>query len=171
MVTASEILVHAVAIHEDKYARSLPAYGHERRGAPVFADVMLHTQPILLSSFVYNPDYVLVFDPSVVDEGVHIGQGVSTDTVLVVNTDDSSVLARLREGLPWRAIYAVNATRIALNAIGINIPNTAMLGACAKTGIVNLESICSSLLEIFGEERSESNIRAAKEAYSQTKKV
>lgn len=171
VVTASEILVHAAAIYEHMYARSLPAYGHERRGAPVFADVMLDTQPILLSSFVYNPDYVLVFDPSVVDKGVDIGQGVCKDTVLVLNTGDPRVLVCLGEGLPWRAVYYVNATSIAVNTIGSNIPNTAMLGACAKTGMISLESVCSSLLEIFGKERSEHNVRAVSEAYNQTKEV
>lgn len=171
VVTASEILVHAAALHEHRYARSLPAYGHERRGALVFADVMLDTEPILLSSFVYKPDYVLLFDPSVADKGVDIGQGVSTDTVLVLNTGDSAVLARFREGLPWKTIYHVDATRIALNTIGSNIPNSAMLGACAKTGIVRLESVCHSLAEAFGRERSEDNVRAAKEAYHQTRKL
>ena len=64
VVTAARILVEACTIYDGKYARSLPAYGHERRGAPVFADVMIDEVQILLSSFVYDPDCVMLFDPS-----------------------------------------------------------------------------------------------------------
>lgn len=171
VVTAAKILAQAVSIYEHRYAKSLPAYGHERRGAPVFADVMVDNQAILLSSFVYEPDYVLVFDPSVVDEGIDIGKGAGTETVLVVNAEKPGVLARPSRDLIWKEIYYVNATRIALNVIGRDIPNSAMLGALAKTGIVDLESVCCSLRETFGSKAGEANVRAATEAYNQTRKV
>ena len=171
MVTASEILVHAAVIHEHKYARSLPAYGHERRGAPVFADVMIDDLPILLSSFVYEPDYVLVFDPAVVERGIDIQKGAGSHTILLVNTGDPLAIADLVQAVSWKAVYHVDATQIAHDITGRKIPNAAMLGAFAKTGIVSAESVCHSLRETLGGERGEANVRAAREAYDRVQKI
>jgi pyruvate ferredoxin oxidoreductase gamma subunit len=171
VVTASELLVHAAVVHEHLYARSLPAYGHERRGAPVLADVMIDDQPVLLNSFAYNPDYVLVFDPSVVDRGVDIGSGADSDTALLVNTGDPMDLTRLTPGVAWKVVYCVDATRIAIDTLGSDMPSSAMLGAFATTGIVSLESVCSVLLQTFGSSRGDANVVAARKAYSGTKRV
>lgn len=171
VVTASEILVHAAVIHEHKYARSLPAYGHERRGAPVFADVMIDDSPILLSSFVYEPDCVLVFDPAVVEIGVDIEKGAGSHTILLVNSGDPLAIDRLVQARSWKAVYHVDATQIAHDITGRKIPNAAMVGAFARTGIVSVESVCYSLQETLGSERSEANIRAAREAYDQVQRL
>lgn len=48
VVTAGKVLSSAVSLHEDKYAITVPAYGHERRGAPVFTDVIVIGNPPLL---------------------------------------------------------------------------------------------------------------------------
>jgi 2-oxoacid:acceptor oxidoreductase gamma subunit (pyruvate/2-ketoisovalerate family) len=169
VVTASKLLVEAVTIYENKYGRSLPAYGHERRGAPVFADVMIDEQPILLSSFVYHPDCVMLFDPSILDMGVDVGQGASDHTVLLVNCASPSWLPEVVSEQSWKEIYYIDATGIALRMMGRAILNSPMLGALAGTGIVGLESVCRALLEGLGMDRGQSNVRAAREAYSKVK--
>ena len=169
MVTAAKLIVEAVTMHEDKYARSLPAYGHERRGAPVFTDVMIDDQPILLSSFVYEPDCVMLFDQSLTGMGINIGQGVGEHTVLVVNAEGPESLSRELAKLPWRQCYFVSATAIALEIMGRPILNSPMLGALAKTGAVGLESVCRALLADFGDTQGEINVRAAQEAHTQVK--
>jgi pyruvate ferredoxin oxidoreductase gamma subunit len=169
VVTAARILVEACTIYEDRWARSLPAYGHERRGAPVFADVMIDAQPILLNSFVYDPDCVVLFDPSVVSMGVNVEQGVRDRTVLVVNARAPRSLPGEVTKLPWKEIYCVDSTTIALEAMGKPILNSPMLGALAKTGVVDLESLCQALTVDLGATRGESSVRAAREAYSQVR--
>jgi 2-oxoacid:acceptor oxidoreductase gamma subunit (pyruvate/2-ketoisovalerate family) len=169
VVTAAKLLVEAVTIHEDKYGRSIPAYGHERRGAPVFADVMIDREPILLSSFVYHPDCVVLFDPSLVSMGVDVGQGVGDSTMLVVNAEAQRSLPSEVTKLPWRETYYVDATAIALEAMGKPILSSPMLGALAKTGAVDLESLCQTLTADFGAIRGESSVRAAREAYSRVR--
>jgi 2-oxoacid:acceptor oxidoreductase gamma subunit (pyruvate/2-ketoisovalerate family) len=169
VVTAAKLVVEAVTMYEDKYARSLPAYGHERRGAPVFADVMIDDQPILLSSFVYEPDCVILFDPSLAGMGINIGQGVGEHTVLVVNAEGPSSLLTQLTNLPWRQRYFVSATAIALKIMGRPILNSPMLGALAKTGAVALESVCRALVADFGATQGEINVRAAEEAHSQVR--
>jgi 2-oxoacid:acceptor oxidoreductase gamma subunit (pyruvate/2-ketoisovalerate family) len=167
VVTAAKLLVEAATIHESKYGRSLPAYGHERRGAPVYADVMIDERPILLSSYVYQPDVVMLFQTSLVGMGVKVGQGVGDHTVLVVNASSSSALPDALAQLPWRRTHIVDATAIALDAIGRPILNGPMLGAVAKTGIVDLESICCALVEGLGATKGERSVRAARDAYEQ----
>jgi pyruvate ferredoxin oxidoreductase gamma subunit len=169
VVTAAKLLVEAVTIHEGKYGRSLPAYGHERRGAPVYADVMIDERPILLSSFVYHPDVVMLFQTSLVDMDVKVEQGVAEHTMLIVNASSFSALPDAVTRLPWKRTYCVDATRIALDAIGRPILNGPMLGAVARTGIVKLESICRALVEGLGAARGEHSVRAARDAYSQVK--
>jgi pyruvate ferredoxin oxidoreductase gamma subunit len=169
VVTAAKLLVEAVTIHEGKYGRSLPAYGHERRGAPVYADVMIDERPILLSSFVYDPDLVMLFQTSLVGMGVNVEQGVRDHTVLVVNASSLQSLPHEVAKLPWKRTYCVDATSIALDTMGKPILNSPMLGALAKTGIVDLESICHALVEGLGAARGERSVRAARDAYSQVK--
>ena len=48
-VTAAKVLSQAVSIYQDEYAITVPAYGHERRGAPVFAHIIVDTEPVLLN--------------------------------------------------------------------------------------------------------------------------
>jgi pyruvate ferredoxin oxidoreductase gamma subunit len=167
VVTAAKLMVEAVTIHEGKYGRSLPAYGHERRGAPVYADVMIDEQPIPLSSYVYHPDIVMLFQTSLVEMGVEVKQGVGDHTVLVVNASSASALPDALAQPPWHKTYCVDATAIALEAIGRPILNGPMLGAVAKTGIVDLESVCRALLEGLGASKGEGSVRAARDAYFQ----
>ena len=171
VVTAAGILSHAVSIYEMKYAKTVPAYGHERRGAPVFSDVMVDDKPILLNSFVYEPDIVIVFDASVMEKGIDIGKGIHEKTLLVINTDQDDVLTRVKEKYSFQRIYYVNATKIAVENIGRNIPNGPMLGALVNTGIVEIDSIKKSLAEFFKQKGGEKNVKAAEQAYQKTNRI
>ena len=170
VVTAANILSHAVSLHENKYAKTFPAYGHERRGAPVFSDVMVDNQPILLNSFVYDPDIVVVFDASVMSKGIDIGKGTHEKTILIINTEQEGILTRLSEQYRFAGIFFVNATKIAVDHIGRNIPNGPMLGALAFTGLVNIDSIKHSLSDFFKEKGGEKNVKAAEQAFRETRR-
>jgi pyruvate ferredoxin oxidoreductase gamma subunit len=175
VVTAARILVEAVVIYENRYAKSLPAYGHERRGAPIHADVMIADSPILLNTFVYQPDIVMVFDQGILAKGVDILTGVHCDSVLVVNCNrvherQSGPACIPNEVLQnFKHTYHLNATRIAQECIQRSIPNSAMLGAISKTGVVSLDAVTAAMNKIFGNPSGVMNARAAREAYEQTK--
>ncbi|MCP4150244.1 MAG: pyruvate ferredoxin oxidoreductase [bacterium] len=169
VVTAAKILANAVCLHEDKYAKTVPAYGHERRGAPVYADVMISDEPILVNSFVYEPDVVMIFASSVIRHGVPVEKGIHKDTLLVINTGEN-LLEELEENYKFREIYYVDATQAALECIGKDIPNGAMLGAFAKTGIAGIDSITRALEENFKAPEGERNAKAARRAFERTNK-
>ncbi|MDO4548760.1 MAG: 2-oxoacid:acceptor oxidoreductase family protein, partial [Clostridia bacterium] len=99
VVTAAKTLSIAVSIHEDEYAITVPAYGHERRGAPVYTDMVIDEKPIVLNCFVYEPDIVIVLDASIIDKHkqVDVGKGMHPETVLVINTPSAEVARRYAE--------------------------------------------------------------------------
>ena len=115
----------------------------------------------------YHPDIVMLFQTSLVEMGVEVKQGVGDHTVLVVNASSASALPDALAQPPWHKTYCVDATAIALEAIGRPILNGPMLGAVAKTGIVDLESVCRALLEGLGASKGEGSVRAARDAYFQ----
>lgn len=148
-VTAAKILSVAVSVHEDKYAITVPAYGHERRGAPVYAHIIMDDEPVQLNCYVYEPDMIAIYDEHLIDT-VDIGEGCTPDTIVVLNTASQEMVARYREKYGFKTIYACDATDAAIRTIGLNIPNSAMLGAIAKSGIVSIESVEKAVVEGFG---------------------
>ena len=166
-VTAAKILSQAVSIYQDEYAITVPAYGHERRGAPVYAHIIIDNKPVALNCYVYEPDVVVVFDETIISKGICVGEGCHEDTVLVLNTADAGAAARYRAEFNFKSIYWSDGTGVAMKNIGIAVPNSAMLGALAKTGIVSIEAVEKAIFNSFGK-AGEQNARAAREAYRQT---
>jgi len=160
VVTAAKVFCEAVAIHENAYAQAIPAYGHERRGAPVYADAMISRDPIKLKGFVYAPDYVVIFDVSVLEKGIDVMAGTTDQTVFIINAPV------IKDDYPFHShkLYWVDAQTIALDALGVDIPNTAMLGALAGAGLVGIEAVKSAIGEKFGT-NARSNLTAAQVAY------
>ena len=160
VVTAAKVFCEAVAIYENAYAQAIPAYGHERRGAPVYTDAMISLNPIKLKGFVYAPDYVVIFDVSVLDRGIDVMAGASRETVFIVNTPD------LKTSYPFfsHKAFWVDAQSIALEALKVDIPNTAMLGALAGARLVGIKAIRSAISDKF-KAAAPSNLNAAQAAF------
>lgn len=166
-VTAAKILSKAVSLYEDKYAITVPAYGHERRGAPVFAHIIVDDKPVLLNCYVYEPDIVLVMDDTLIDKNVNVGEGCTADTVLVLNTGSKEMVQRYRDTYGFRKIYCCDGTAAAEHNIGMSIPNSAMLGALARTGLVSIDAVERAVFESFGKV-GDKNAKAARDAYDNT---
>ena len=160
VVTAAKIFAEAVAIGEGKHAQSIPAYGHERRGAPVYSDVIFSEEPIKVKSFVYDPDYVVIFDLAVMDKGVDVMVGINDNTIFIINGE--CVLPEYP--FAKQPMYYVNARQIALDTLGRDIPNSAMLGAMAGAGLVGIGAVMEMIKKYFGK-AGDINARAAQQAY------
>lgn len=170
IVTAAKMLSEAVSLHEGKYAITVPAYGAERRGSPVNTSIIVDEEPVLLNSFVYEPDIVLVTDPAIIDKGVDISEGIHENSILVLNTEDENILNTYKK-YNFKEIYYVDGTQIALENIGKPIPNGSMLGSLAATGLVKIESVEKAIKTTFNEKAGERNAKAAREAYEKIKKM
>lgn len=169
-VTAAKVLSIAVSVHQDEYAITVPAYGHERRGAPVYAHIIVDDKPVLLNCYVYEPDIIVVFDDKLIDMDVDLGEGCTEETVVVLNTSSAEMAERYRKTYGFKTIYACDATEAAVRNIGLSIPNSAMLGALAATGVVGIEAVKAAVAESFGKV-GEKNANAAQYAYEHTVKA
>lgn len=169
-VTAAKVLSKAVSLYQDEYAITVPAYGHERRGAPVFAHIIVDDKPILLNCYVYEPDIVLVMDESIIDKNVDVGEGCTEKTILVINSGSTQMIQRYKETYGFKEVYACDGTAAAERNIGLSIPNSAMLGALAKTGLVRIDAVENAVRESFGKV-GEKNAQAARDAYEHTWKA
>ena len=166
--TASEVLART-AIYEGKYIQSFPEFGPERMGAPVTAFTRISTEPIRIHCAVYEPDVVVVLDPSLL-KAVPVASGVSEDGVIIVNSADD--LSKVRESLKTEkgTLWTIPATQIALRILGMPITNTAMLGTVARvTAVVSLESIERIIKERFRQDLAEKNFAVVKEAYQEAR--
>ncbi|MCC9296672.1 2-oxoacid:acceptor oxidoreductase family protein [Clostridium sp. WLY-B-L2] len=170
IVTAAKMLSEAVSLHEGKYAITVPAYGHERRGAPVNTSIIVDDEPVLLNSFVYEPDIVLVADHTIIDKSIDISEGIHENSILVLNTEEENVL-NVYKKYNFKEVYYVDATKIAMENIGRAIPNGSMLGALAAIGIVKIESVEKAIRTTFGEKAGDKNAKAARNAYEKIKKM
>jgi 2-oxoacid:acceptor oxidoreductase gamma subunit (pyruvate/2-ketoisovalerate family) len=167
-VIAAKLLARA-AFLEGRWVQSMPFYGSERRGAPVLSFARLDDDPILLRSQVYNPNVVVVLDPTLLDV-VDVFQGLREDGMIVINT------SRTEEEFPklGRWDFAmVDATRVALDlglkGAGMPIVNTAMLGALARaTEVVGIDSIVQAIHEVWKGDLADRNSTAARRVYDAT---
>jgi len=163
-VTSAELMAQA-AINEGKYAQAFPSFGPERRGAPVVAFCRISDEPIRLRTNIYNPDLVLVLDPSIL-RLVNVSAGLKEGGILVTNTKYSGQEIREELGLTHK-LTTVNATQIALEELGLPITNTTMLGALLKAKeVVPVEALIPPLEKRFGRIAIK-NINAFQRAYNE----
>jgi pyruvate ferredoxin oxidoreductase gamma subunit/2-oxoisovalerate ferredoxin oxidoreductase gamma subunit len=161
-VTAADILSIATG-YEGKYSQSFPFFGVERRGAPVMSFCRIDNKPIRVRMRIYEPDIVVVLDPSLPDK-VDVFDGLKGDKIVVINSKDKI------KPIEGAKIHNVDATSIAVKHLGKPIVNTAILGALAKaTKVVSVESLKKAIKEVFSGELAEKNIKALEECYGGVK--
>ena len=132
--TASLLLADA-AFNTGKYIQGFPEYGPERMGAPITAYNRISTKPITIHSNIYEPDYVVVVDDSLL-ESVNVTAGLKNTGAIVINTTkDSKYLKQHLKGYEGE-IYKIDARKISEEALGKYFPNTPMLAAIVKVSKV-----------------------------------
>ncbi|WP_024832499.1 2-oxoacid:acceptor oxidoreductase family protein [Ruminiclostridium josui] len=165
VVTASKLICSLACIYENKYAKIIPAYGHERRGAPVSSDVYIDEKPILLNTFIYEPDIVMLFDPFIKNNGIDISKGIHQDTILIVNSSESTIFTKYS----FKNIYYVDASQLSMDRLQQDRANIPMLGALAQAGAVGLESLVECIKDIFDRNIGKVYEGLIREAYEKTK--
>lgn len=130
--TASLLLADA-AFNTGKYIQGFPEYGPERMGAPITAYNRISDKPITIHSNIYEPDYVVVVDDTLL-ESVDVTAGLKPEGAIVINTTkDSEYLKKVLKGYQG-AIYTIDARKVSMEALGKYFPNTPMLAAIIKVG-------------------------------------
>ncbi len=138
--TGANILAQA-ALREGKYAQSFPEFGPERRGAPMQAFNRIGDVPFTMHSAITQPDVVLVLDPHLMAT-VPVTEGLKPEGWVLMNTSLSPEETQEKWDLPAYKVATVDASRIAKETLGHDIPNIPILGALARvTEIVTLETL------------------------------
>ena len=132
--TASLLLADA-AFNTGKYIQGFPEYGPERMGAPITAYNRISDKPITIHSNIYEPDYVVVVDDTLL-ETVPVTAGLKNTGAIVINTTkNAEEIKELLKGYEGKA-YKIDARKISEEALGRYFPNTPMLAAIVKVSKV-----------------------------------
>ncbi len=146
VVTANEILAET-AISEGKYVKAFPEFGPERMGAPIRAFTRISEDPIRVHSQVYEPDIVVVIDPTLIGK-IDVLDGLKDDGFVLVNHHGSP--EELKKELGDVEVHTVNATKISTEELGKPMVNTAMIGALTKVSpLVKFEALTDTLTDKF----------------------
>lgn len=174
--TAS-LLLADVAFNTGKYIQGFPEYGPERMGAPLTAYNRIDDEPIRIHSNIYEPNYVVVVDDTLVGP-VDVAKGIDPNGAILINSSlEPSVIKEKLKDVNVK-IYTIDASKIALETIGSNFPNTALLAAIIKvTGLMSKEDLEKNMLDSFKHkfakkpEVIEPNMQAVRRAYDEVKEV
>lgn len=146
--TASLLLADA-AFNTGKYIQGFPEYGPERMGAPITAYNRISNSPITIHSNIYEPDYVVVVDDTLL-ESVEVTAGLKEDGAIIINTTKNyDYLKNVLNGYNGK-VYTIDAREISMEALGKYFPNTPMLAAVVKvTGIMTDEEFLNDMQGSF----------------------
>jgi pyruvate ferredoxin oxidoreductase gamma subunit len=169
-VTLAELIAMA-SFYDGNYSQAFPNFGVERKGAPVTAYTKIDNGFIRSRQQIYQPDYIIIQDPSLV-KSANVLEGAKKDTTVLIN---SNKLAKQVCPAYTGKVYCVPVLDIAMKMIGKPITNTAMLGSLAKISeLITLESAVlatkEKLSEKYGNEIIDKNVKAVKEAYKVAEK-
>ena len=174
--TASLLLADA-AFNTGKYIQGFPEYGPERMGAPITAYNRISDAPITIHSNIYEPDYVVVVDDTLL-ESVDVTAGLKEDGAIVINTTKNyDYLKNVLNGYKGK-VYTIDARAISMEALGKYFPNTPMLAAIVKvSGIMTDEALLEDMKGSFKHkfakkpEVIEGNMKALEMALKEVKKI
>ena len=174
--TASLLLADA-AFNTGKYIQGFPEYGPERMGAPITAYNRISDNPITVHSNIYEPDYVVVVDDTLL-ETVDVTAGLKKEGGIVINTTKSGeFLKSVLKGYDGN-IYTIDARKVSMETLGKYFPNTPMLAAIVKvSGIMPEDAFLKDMEGSFKHkfakkpEVIEGNMKALEMALQEVKKI
>lgn len=160
-ITTASLLGYAY-FKEAKFPYAFPHFGAARMGAPMNAFVRVDTRPVRLRSQIYEPDYVLIVDPTLM-RGYNCFSGLKDDGVAIINGKQDLEMPKLKAK---QKAFILPANEIALKTIGRPLANTTLLGAfAAATGELKLETLLEVIKMRFSGKAQEGNLEAVKQGY------
>jgi len=172
--TAS-LLLADVAFNTGMQVQGFPEYGPERMGAPITAYNRISTDPIRVHSNIYQPDYVVVVDETLLDT-VDCAAGLNPEGAIVINSPKAG--EELREKLHGYTgkVYTVDARKISMETLGRYFPNSPMLAAIVKvSGVMEQDKFMDEMKASYKHKFAhkpqviEGNMKALEMAFQEVK--
>lgn len=139
-VVSAGYIIAVAAFYDNKFSQAFPMFGLERSGSPVTSYVRISSKSIDLRSQIYEPDYSLVLDPTLIGN-VDVDSGVHNSTVV-----NSKKPVKLKS-----KTFIVDALKF-----GDSYGNIAVISAFAKcTNLISQFSLLKAVDEIFGRKGKE----------------
>jgi pyruvate ferredoxin oxidoreductase gamma subunit len=173
VVTAAVVLADVLSMEKGLYNQAFPEFGAEKRGAPILAFNRISRKPIRTHSQVYEPDIVVVTDPTLLSL-INVTEGAKDDALFLLNTSFDMAAVRRTLDLGSRKVFALDAYAIAQAELGRSIPNVPLVAALVKiTSLMDLakfrENIKKSLSKKLRAEVVEQNLRTIDRAFKEVK--
>ena len=139
------LLLADVAFNIGMHVQGFPEYGPERMGAPITAYNRISDERCDVHSFIYEPDYVVVVDESLL-EAVDVTAGLSEEGAIIINSERPPAQLRpMLRGYTGR-VCTIDARRISEAVLGSYFPNTPMLAAAVKvSGVIEPDSFMKNM--------------------------
>jgi pyruvate ferredoxin oxidoreductase gamma subunit len=172
--TAS-LLLAEVAFNAGNFVQGFPEYGPERMGAPITAYNRISNEKIRVHSNIYEPDYVVVVDETLLGS-VDVTAGLKSSGAIIINTEKSPVEIQAYIRGYTGKVCTIDARKVSLEALGKYFPNTPMLGAVVKvSGVMEEEKFLNDMKKSFSHkfatkpEVIEGNIKAIEMSMKEVK--
>lgn len=125
--TAS-LLLADIIFNSNKYVQGFPEYGPERKGAPITAYNRIDDNEILIHNNIYNPDMVIIVDPTQISK--KLLYGLKEGGVVITNSakEDEEIRNDLELSDDIK-LYNINASEISFQKLGAVYPNIPILTA------------------------------------------
>jgi pyruvate ferredoxin oxidoreductase gamma subunit len=169
------LLLADVAFNTGMYVQGFPEYGPERMGAPITAYNRIGQSPIRVHSNIYDPDYVVVVDETLL-HAVDVTKGLKKDGGIIINTEKTKEeIIPLLKGYEG-AVYTIDARKVSMATLGKYFPNSPMLASIVKVAEIMdqdifLEQMEASYRHKFAKkpEVIEGNMNALKMAFAEVR--
>ena len=169
------LLLADVAFKTGKYVQGFPEYGPERMGAPITAYNRISDEVIRVHSNIYDPEFVVVVDESLL-ETVDVTAGLKKEGAILVNTarPKEEIIPHLKgyEG----KLYTIDAHKVSKETLGKYFPNSPMLAAIVKVADIMDKDVFLSQMQASYEHKFakkpeviDGNMRALKMAFEEVK--
>ena len=166
-ITTASLLGYAYFL-KGMYPYAFPHFGAARMGAPMNAFVRVDAKPVRLRSQIYEPDYVIIQDATLM-RGFNCFSGLKEDGIAIVSEKQGLEIPKLKAK---QKIFIIPANDIALKTIGRPLGNTALLGGfCAATAELEPEMLFEAIRKRFSGKAQEGNIEAIKQGYDFVKNL
>jgi len=152
---------------EGKFPYAFPHFGAARMGAPMNAFVRVEASPVRMRSQIYEPDYVIIVDPTLM-RAYNCFSGLKDEGVAIINAKQDIEIPKLKAR---QRAFVVPANEIAIKTIGRPLGNTTLIGAfAAATGELKLDTLLEVVKIRFKGKVQEGNIQAVTQGYQYLKK-
>ena len=139
------LLLADVCFSIGKYVQGFPEYGPERMGAPITAYDRISDQVIRVHSNIYEPDFVVVVDETLL-HSVDVTAGLNPKGAILINTAQKSEdLMPYLNGYQGR-VYTIDAHKVCMETLGKYFPNTPLLAAIVKiSGVMEPDTFLAEM--------------------------